>query len=462
MRQSLEQLLCILIAMVILLFTAFYNNFIFVYPDTGTYIRSGFEMLIPIDRPIYYGIFLRIASLSFSLWYVAIVQSLILAYLLFLVFYSFFNNENYKIYFLITVFLLTFTTGISFNVCMITADIFTAYLFISWYLLLFGNGLSVLKKFSLVVIFIVSMICHLSHASVIILCCCGLLLVYSFRKYLKIQFPFSFKKLVAIIGFSIIAILTTPVLNYFISGNFIFSQAGHVFLINKIHEDGMLEEFLNEHCSEKQYLLCKEKDKLPWDLIWDSKSPITRDGDWNKFKEDDNQIIIDVLTEPKYLKVFLLKSIQQTFRQFFNFNTGDAPTDEICKPALISIEKFFPYDLKEFLSSRQMLDPMNFDNLNYTQLLIVFFSFLILLISMFTNKLVIHSSFKSSIIFLLIFLVSNAMICSMFSSVLGRYQSRIIWLIPLFTLILIYKLTIHIYLDIKEFIQLNLFKLNSQ
>jgi hypothetical protein len=53
----------------LLLFDALYNGYPLIYSDTGTYLSSGFLLETPFDRPITYGIFMRISSLNgVSLW----------------------------------------------------------------------------------------------------------------------------------------------------------------------------------------------------------------------------------------------------------------------------------------------------------------------------------------------------------------------------------------------------------
>ncbi|MFK8101257.1 MAG: hypothetical protein AB8G15_01985, partial [Saprospiraceae bacterium] len=64
----LPKLLTILLGTIILLFVAFYNGYPLVYSDTGTYIQSGFELFVPVDRPLTYGLFLRYTSLGISPW----------------------------------------------------------------------------------------------------------------------------------------------------------------------------------------------------------------------------------------------------------------------------------------------------------------------------------------------------------------------------------------------------------
>ena len=64
---------------------ALYNGYPIVYSDTSTYIESGFSLQPPADRPITYGLFIRVFSLNgFSLWTVALMQSLIISFLILL------------------------------------------------------------------------------------------------------------------------------------------------------------------------------------------------------------------------------------------------------------------------------------------------------------------------------------------------------------------------------------------
>ncbi len=43
---------------------------------------------------------------------------------------------------------------------------------------------------------------------------------------------------------------------------------------------------------------------------------------------------------------------------------------------------------------------------------------------------------KLAILVLIIYLVANAFVCATFSNVLERYQSRVVWLLPIFALII--------------------------
>ena len=148
---------------IILLRLACYNSYPFVYPDTGTYIRSGFEVFVPIDRPIFYGLFVRIVSFSTSLWNVVFVQSFILAYLVYLILKEFIGSTYFNFYYFFILTFLCLTTGVSFNVSMITPDIFTAFLFLIVFILYAMPDLNIFHKLILWILFIASILTHHSH-----------------------------------------------------------------------------------------------------------------------------------------------------------------------------------------------------------------------------------------------------------------------------------------------------------
>ena len=70
-------------ATLLLLGPALINGYPLVYADTGTYLTSGFQLGIPADRPLGYGLFCRLFSGDgLSLWGVVIAQALLSAVVL--------------------------------------------------------------------------------------------------------------------------------------------------------------------------------------------------------------------------------------------------------------------------------------------------------------------------------------------------------------------------------------------
>ena len=80
--QPWKEVLLNVLGAAILMFFALYDNYPILNSDSGAYISSGFSLQPPIDRPLFYGLFIRLSSLGVSLWISVFFQCFILAYLL--------------------------------------------------------------------------------------------------------------------------------------------------------------------------------------------------------------------------------------------------------------------------------------------------------------------------------------------------------------------------------------------
>lgn len=125
MKNKIIYLFNVVIGAFFLMFDAFYNGFPIVYSDSSTYIVSGFGLDMPMDRPLLYGILLRIFSLSgVSLWFVIFFQALIISYLIFQLIELFLGRKESK-YTLLVILFLSLFTGLSWVVSQLMADVFT-------------------------------------------------------------------------------------------------------------------------------------------------------------------------------------------------------------------------------------------------------------------------------------------------------------------------------------------------
>ena len=120
-----------------LLIPAFYNGYPLVNPDTGTYVSSGFLPDMPSDRPITYGVFVRLTTLNgISLWLTVFVQAYIMTWLIFRII-KIAAGERFLVFKgLLTVFILSVCTGLSWIVSQVQPDVFTSVAFLTVILLL--------------------------------------------------------------------------------------------------------------------------------------------------------------------------------------------------------------------------------------------------------------------------------------------------------------------------------------
>ena len=216
---------------------AFYNGFPLVYSDTGTYILSGMDLMVPRDRPVFYGLFVRATSLGFSLWPVIFVQALLVHYILFRLFVTLFDRGKRQIYFGL-LFFLSVCTGLGWYTGQLMPDIFSAVAILCIPLLLMRQRGATAHFILTAIIFIVSLTVHGSNWLIVFL----VLAVLGIFIWLK---KLAFKKNFALVV--LMLFLTIPIaglVNRSIGGSFEIGRGGHVYLIGKMHDSGVLEAYL--------------------------------------------------------------------------------------------------------------------------------------------------------------------------------------------------------------------------
>ncbi|MFZ1677058.1 MAG: hypothetical protein WAT91_07295 [Saprospiraceae bacterium] len=430
-RKYSSVILTLLSGVLLSISTGLYNNFPITYPDTAAYLASGIENSLPRDRPIFYGWFLRHTHMMDNLFFSIIAQGILASVVLYLFFHYFSRYHNKLIHFLLSVFVLCCFTGYSFFVSFLMPDIFTSIFLISLALLFFAD----LKKahlWFLIPVCVYATIIHNSHFPVFLLC---LLLLGG--KYLiwnkNNERPYFLKKWMLSCSVFITAVVITFVVNFAFTQRLFLSQNGHVFLTARLHEMGILDSFLKEKCGQANYALCPYKDSMTADFIWDSNSPFYKTGGWETSGPAYKRMIHDIMWNGKYLRRFVSASFSSTLSQLASFEI------EPQRPNILSyINERFPA-----LQNAQSISFQNrgngrllFDKLNERQNIIVFGSFamLVLLLLFYKNWTGRH---RELVVLFLWAMVFNAFVCSTFSTVLTRYEGRVIFLLPLVFLLIL-------------------------
>ncbi len=423
----------ILFGAIMLCYIAFLNNFPLVYSDTGDYIESAFRAYIPFDRPIFYGIFIRLISIQRSLWLVIYAQGLITSYVLFETFGIFYSGNRRNIFFIASLTFLTLFTGISHNVSILLPDIFCPIAALCFINLLFNRNLS---RFRMTVIAVLLLLCLLfAYSNVIVLTALFLLISgYLFTSKL-------FARKGSIIARSRLAgcgallasfFIIAPTGNYLIGRKFVISEGTHVFLMNHLLETGILEDYLNRECGKKNYVLCQYKDKLDTGFMWSGSSPLYKMGGWAATKEEYNRIIDDILTTPRYQLMVLQRFAEYTLIQYFTFGIPNAHSWGN-GPPLVQINEYYKTYGRDYCASQQYHSWLNFSTTDEIQMILVFIclAFIILTLLIPPWFLNLCSTLRWVIVILLLFTILNAAVCANFSTLNSRFQDRLIWLLPL-------------------------------
>ena len=251
MNNKCGSAIAILAGAVILVSAACYNGFPTVYSDTSTYLASGFELGTPFDRPITYGLFLRLASLDgFSMWPIVLLQGLIVSYLIWLTCAWLLRSASVKLH-LLVIAALTICLSLSWVVSQIMPDIFTPIMVLAFILLTSGS-LQRGNKALVFVIYTVSCCMHLSHplygfGLIVIALLMHAFLARSMRRVIDVR------SLIILLGLTGASILSMGAA---------MSKSRSIFFMGAMAEHGILKTFLDEKCPT-DYRLCALKDSIP-------------------------------------------------------------------------------------------------------------------------------------------------------------------------------------------------------
>ena len=426
--------LSILLSTIIICIPAFINNFPFIYSDTGTYLETGFSNAVSYIRPITYGIFMRHISLHQSLWLVIVVQAFIISWLIHLFTKTFFKNASpFKL--VLSVSILTATTSIGVSTGMLMPDFTAPILILAPALLLFSDIKSKWRLFFIGLALWFTVAVHHSHGYILFLILLSLGFKWLFfGKNLQFQ---ANKRFLLVVFLLVMGYFTIPSLTYSRTGNFIGSKSANIFLMNRINQMGLLKSFLDKQCPTKQYPICQYKDNIPKSFLWGSNTPVKKDRGWVANNDSYEEIIIDFIKTPRYLEKFIIKSLETGVQQFFSIRavrmmplySGKWPQQEF--------EHYMPDVVPALEKSMVNKGIWNSSYLDIAQHIIVFSSTLLLLYLFFYQKKYPIDPVHRNLAFLLLMaLLSNAFICGGISMIAPRFQSRMIWVVPLFAMYL--------------------------
>jgi hypothetical protein len=427
----------ILFGALILCTSAFLNKFPFVYPDTGTYLRSGFEDFLSDDRPIFYGIFASHVSLASSLWLVILAQGLLVSWLVHRTLAFMLIRPMAQKLFCAIIVLLTLTTHLSDTVSILIPDIFTPIAILCLANLLLDERISRRSMVALSITFVFSMMVHLSNLMVI----AGTLIILGiwWIASKKTRGLIAGRRLILAGISAIAALILVPTLHYAIGNKFQFSRGGHVFMMNHLLETGILEEFLHANCEQRNYRICEFRDNMGWDFLWNPESPVHRTGGWEANREEYNKIIKEVVTTPRHAIMLFQKGIEYSAIQFFYINT-EPPWVQLQESApYYQMEAHFKHNMREYHSSRQNNSRLRADLTNDLQLIVTILSwgFLFILFMQRQAFAAIPTVFWNMLIVITLAIVINCILCANLSTIDPRFQVRVVWLFPMMAALLL-------------------------
>ena len=446
-QQKFKNILTFLGCAFCLLMPAFYSGYPIVYFDTASYVYTAASLHVPVDRPVTYGLFIKIASLfGLSLWGVIWAQTFIVVYFLRNICRKLLKNYYSNSIFCCIILALTVFTSASWYCAQIMADIFTPILVLSVIDFYLTPDLHKKQKFISFFMIAFFMEMHNSHLLTVLLFC-----VLARFYALVTQNKWFIKKTMFLFGITLFSFVSISFFNLWEGNSFRPSAGSHVFFMARMAENGVLDKFLQEYCPVEHYNLCNYQGRTgdqAIGFIWSGDGPLAQSGGWDKVQKEYNTIIFRSLTRPKYLALQIYKSIEGTLRQLpqFTFIVANVSTSS---PTYYAIEEHFPLEVKELRTSGQLTNMFVPIVPFFNGLILIFTTLsLVVVIALFNKreKNAATLNWNFALVIVLIFLGINAFISATFSTVAERLQSRLFWLLPFLCILF----AIHFFMSQKE------------
>lgn len=419
---------------ILLMVIALHYGYPLVTADTAAYINFGFHFTMPVDRPPFYGVFIRHSSLWASLWYPVLAQSLIVSFLLIRYIRHLYGAEPGLRHLLLNLLIIASCTCVSWVSSQLMPDIFGAILLLAVMLFYHEKDTSLRTRILYIAIIACCTLVHNSHF-LILAGFAGIILLHS----LYLRHKARIIRSLTLISVSVISFLSLCTLNKIYNNTFTFSRGSHVFMMSKLAETGILDQYLEDECPAHNYSLCQFKGNFPDNAVgflWTMDGPLYQTGGWYESKPQYDSIIHGVFTSPKYLSLFAQKSAISTLRQLSQVQVGQ-PDGNQARFVHDAILAFFPHELKEYRTGAQITSTKSIDPYNNFYILVLLASSAAVL------TIAGASPHKRQLLvtyaFLLLFLFCNAWVTATFGNVWDRLNNRVIWLLPATNIIVLLR-----------------------
>jgi hypothetical protein len=432
MSNRITKLTLIITSALVLMLFALINQYPLLYSDTACYVSSGFNLKAPNDRPIIYGLLLRLFSLNGrSIWLALFIQTALLAWIVLEFLSTLFQHKIKPIHQIFIIVILCLTTGISWTSSMLIADVYTSIAILAFINFMLRDKIDFISLFSLC-LFIIAAATHASHI-LLFNALFSILFLYSlFKNNFKLQSKMTSRLLMLFLGCNLTLLTSKNAMN----------KSGHVFFAGAMVENGMMKRILDDQCSTNTFKMCSYKDSLPnhgYLFLWEGNSPLYKIGGWEKSREEFNELARISFSTPEYLLLQCKASAKATLNQLLLFKIGDGNGQFLEGTGVYNeVTCWFKFNKGSYLSSLQ-----NRNEFNFLEPLNKFFDISMLLFTITLLFAIFYFRKKTSkqvllvISILLLSVLLNAFVSGTFANAIDRLGCKMMWFIPLSLLLIL-------------------------
>lgn len=414
------------LAALVLMGPALWNGSILYYWDSVDYVALPFTEELPVYRTMPYGLFAGLGRLTGSLWAVAAVQAVLVAYLLHEALAVFAPRPAWRVLLPLVV-MLSVLTALPWRTGQLMPDVFSGIAILGIATLAFGGArLGWRRRLPLVVLVMLAVSVHTSHIAV----AAGLVVALAgVGRLTRRRWP-EFKPRLGLAAASVaMGVLLVAGIHWATVGRPFITQPASVLMLARLVQDGIAKRFLDDHCQPgSPFRLCKFRNRLPKtanSFLWEGNSVAWQLGGWQAMEDEAAEILSESLEE--YPLLHVEAAARLTLEQATMFRTGDGIVRDVAWMIDDALRRYYPDGYRAFKASRQS-QGIDFDEVNALHVPVQAAAQLLLpLAALVAWRRRDHLAFGLMVAILLA-LLGNAFVCGALSNPNDRYQNRIAWL----------------------------------
>jgi len=420
----------------LLIAPAFWNGYPLLQWDTGGYLARWYEGYLVPSRSTVFGLYLHYGEV-FGFWPNLAVQSLATLWLLQLTLRVLAMMQTFRL--VAISLLLIVSTALPWLASMLLTDIFAGLSILSLFLLVIGGTrISWAERAALFVFTAFAAATHSATLGVLFgLCAVG----WMARPFLG---PFFGRRLpIAGLAQASLTIVVGGLMlisaNHALSGKWAWTPGGTGVAFGRMMQDGIVAQFLNDHCPREQFKLCPYRNELPAtadEFLW-GKSMFNTLGRFEGMNEEMGTIVERSLADyPAWQLGAALRAMGQ---QLLHVATGEGASVWIPHTYGI-IERYIPAQVAPMRAARQQNWGLDFDYVNWLHVPVALISMLGLLALL--GHALAHRRLDDLTLLaatVTLALLGNAFICGVISGPHDRYGARMVWVATFVVLMALFR-----------------------
>lgn len=404
-----------------LLAPALWNGYPLLQWDTGGYLARWYEGYLVPSRSTTFGLYLHFGEDS-SFWINLGIQALATLWILQLTLRVLGMPQPLRL--LAMALALVLTTSLPWLASTLFTDIFAGLAVLALFLLVaHGKRTSIPEKCLLFALATFSAASHSATLGVLLgLCCVG----WIARPFLRGRISISSltQGSLTIVAGAVLLLST----NLALSGKLAWTPGGYGVAFGRMLQDGIVAQYLRDHCPTKHFKLCPYRDRLPAtadQFLWGS-SMFNTLGRFQGMSDEMSHIVLHSLAE--YPAWQARTALTGTAQQLVQVGTGEGIGVWLGHTYGI-VERFLPAQVKPMRAAQQQRWRFDFTAINGVHVPVALASMLLVLV------LFGHGALRRPFDDLTLLagtvtfaILGNAFICAVISGPHDRYGARMAWL----------------------------------